>query len=254
MNKIFCILIAIIAVALFLLIASCCPQKWDCLNCKAQRVSGTLTECSRFDAPAWQQAETYPLQSANVDGPAVREEGKVKFIHHDDYLLCLADLSDSNVIQHNNLGSPVLFTSGDVLEIFLQAENQQCYWELHFGPDGQIRAFLFYVSGGKYEQVKLDGLKTEVKLDGTLNQGADRDMGWRMLAVIPLAELYRRGSTITGIPLPSKKVPARWKLMVGRYNYLDLNLKTKELSQIVKATGKPNFHRQKSWVTLNMTD
>lgn len=254
MNKIFYILMAVIAVALFLLIASCCPQKWDCLNCKAQRASVTLAECISSDAPVWQQAEAYPLQSANVDGPAVREEGKVKFTHHDDYLLCFAELYDSNIIQRNNLDSPVLFTGGDVLEIFLQAENQQCYWELHFGPDGQIRALLFHVRGGKYEQVKLDGLKTEVKLDGTLNQAADRDRGWRILAVIPLAELYRRGSAITGVPLPSKKVPARWKLMVGRYNYLDRDLKTNELSQIVKATGKPNFHRQKSWATLNMTD
>jgi hypothetical protein len=38
--------------------------------------------------------------------------------------------------------------------------------------------------------------------------------------------------------------------MVGRYNYLGQDLKTKELSQIVKATAKPDFHWQEAWAVL----
>lgn len=206
MKKLFYILLTINAAAVILLVISYWPERRNCLTCNAYPASGTLTDCLRFDAPAWRQAGTYPLQAADISTP-LREDGNVKFVRHGDHLLCLAKLSDSNIVQRNDSDNALLCESGDVLEIFLRAENQLCYWEMHFAPDGRIGTLFYPASGGEYEHMNVEGIKTKIKLDGTLNQASDRDRGWRLLAVIPLAELYRRGAAATGIPLPSEKSP-----------------------------------------------
>ncbi|MDD5600100.1 MAG: hypothetical protein PHV82_19300 [Victivallaceae bacterium] len=247
MDKLFHFLLAVIVVALVLLTASYWPWEWEYPTCNAKSVSGNLADYFNFDAPVWQEVEPYPLQTDTSSG----ESGDIKFIHCGYDLLCSARLSDSNIVQHGN-SKKLLCRSGDVLEIFLQAEKQLCYWEIHFAPDGRTDILFFPVQGDRYGQIKLDGLKTEVKLDGTLNLDTDHDRGWRLLAAIPLDELYQRGVSITGLPLHPEKVPAKWKITVGRYNYLDPNLKSYELSQLIKITAKPNFHQQKSWVVLRM--
>ncbi|MFA6717045.1 MAG: hypothetical protein WCS27_16830 [Victivallaceae bacterium] len=251
MNKLFYFLLAVSAVALALLAVSYRPWEWKYPDCNAKCVSGSTADYLNFDAPVWREVQSYPLQSAVANNTPTGENGNIKFIHCGYDLLFSAKLTDSNIVRRSST-IPSLCVSGDVLEIFLQAENQLCYWEIHFVPDGRTSILFRPVKGSNSEHVKLNGLKTKVKLDGTLNLDTDHDRGWRLLAAIPLDELYRRGASVTGLPLHPDKIPVKWKITVGRYNYLDRKLKNYELSQLLKITAKPNFHQQKSWVLLQM--
>jgi len=83
-----------------------------------------------------------------------------------------------------------------VLEIFIRPPDSQCYWEF-FATPNQHQAVTFFLSSGRrlpgcLQKKGMDGYRITVELDGTLNNYADRDHGWKCIAAILLKELRKK--------------------------------------------------------------
>jgi len=201
-----------------------------------------------FDALVWQHVPAYPFFPAGKKcPPTVAEGGTVHFLWNEDYLFVMADMKDSDLVQESDKDNQHHYASGDVLEIFIRPAGQRCYWEIYATPNNRKTVF-FYPSGGRQLPSCLlsNGMtdyQIKVELQGTLNNPADHDRGWRCIAAVPLKELRKQ------CPLDFNSL---WLVQVARYNY-SAYLEETEFSQIGITTSEyPNYHRFASYAKLHL--
>ena len=218
----------------------------DLVQYHAQRNSGNLAALSNFSAPAWTQAPSLPFRYAALETPTLIEGGNVKFLWNEEYLFVFADMIDSDIVQEADKDGEHFYRSGDVLEIFIRPAGAACYWELYVAPNGHLTTF-FYPSRGRllpscFNEPAMPGYQAKIELDGTFNNYADRDHGWRCIAAIPMKSLAEKAGAL------DFRKP--WLVQVARYNY-SVYLDQTEYSQIgITTTKTPNYHEFKSWINL----
>src|SRR3984957_15780595 len=162
------------------------PRRYTCYRAAAPiRIDG------RMDDAAWRGAP-WTDRFVDIEGatkPRPRFHTRAKMLWDDDYLYIGADLEEPHVWATLTEHDSVIFHDND-FEVFLNPSGDgRNYFEfeinaLNTGWD------LFlpkpYREGGKADNSwEIPGLKTAVRVDGSLNNPRDQDHGWTVEIAFP---------------------------------------------------------------------
>ena len=212
---------------------------------------------------AWKKAAAYDLYGAAEQfrdaHPDIRRlyvnkvqcPGKVSLLYDSRYLYVHAERQDDDLVAESDGDQVMLCNFGDVFEIFLKPADANHYWEIHISPKNQKlvlfypgRGYHFLPSVGPRKKSPLPGLKSSVRLNGTLNRRMDKDRSWSVTVAIPLAELAAQGIGL--------KPGSRWKILTARYNYSS-HQPNRELTTCPQLK-KLNFHAHEEYAELILKD
>lgn len=210
----------------------------------------------KMDEPEWNNAKVYSLELPykaystmpesiqKTIGDTLREGCKVKLLWDDNFLYIGAVFEDSDVVNLGKNDQEMLYSTGDLLEVFLKPEQVSYYWEI-YGSCNNLKTWLFYPSRGwvglpDANKYKPDAFMAAATVDGTLNKWQDRDTGWTLEIAIPVKAL-----TVNGDKFDNS---ANWTILLARYNY-SRYLPLKELSAFPKMSNV-NWHIYEEYARL----
>ncbi|MDZ4781195.1 MAG: carbohydrate-binding family 9-like protein [Planctomycetia bacterium] len=212
------------------------PKKYVCARAPAK-----VTLDGKLDDDAW-EAVAWTDDFVDIEGdkrPKPRFRTRAKMLWDDEYFYVAAQLDEPHVWGTITQRDAVIFQDND-FEVFIDPNgDSREYYEfeinaLNTGWD------LFlpkrYKDGGKaVDAWNIEGLKTAIHVDGTLNDPSDEDRGWSIELAIPwkaLAEYAQR-------PSPPQ-AGDRWRVSFSRVEWLtEVND-----GKYVKVPGK----REDNWV------
>lgn len=199
----------------------------------------------KLDDPQWQQA---PWTSDFVDiqgagHPTPRYRTRVKMLWDDKYLYIGAELEEPNVTGTLTEHDSVIFHDND-FEVFIKPlPDTASYYEfeinaLNTGWD------LFlpkpYNQGGKADNGwDIQGLKTAVAVQGTLNHPGDTDKGWTVEIAYPL-DAFKTRQTV-----PEPKPGTTWRINFSRVEWKPGN--PVEDNWVWSPQGVINMHVPEKW-------
>ncbi len=224
---------------------------------EAHRASGPLKIDGNLDEPAWRKAPPVPFTLAVA--PSMRNKvrelegkGSVRLLYDDQHLYLGFEFEDADVVDFSKRDDQELFTMSDVAEIFLKPSDQTWYWEFHVTPTGKVSAYWWPGRGrlglaGPTSHVTPRFIQAAAKVRGTINDWRDRDEGWTAEVAIPVAKLYRDGS--------SKTLGPNWTILVSRYNYSRYRMQATgpELSS-APALSEANYHLVEEYARLRLVE
>ena len=220
-------------------------------------VTSPLKVDGKLDEAVWQTAPRHDLTLVDssdklpeLTREAIRrdhyEAGNVRLLIDNDTLYIGIDFSDRDIVAQGTENQSMLFSSGDVAEIFLKSDDAPGYFELYVSPHGKQSSF-YFPSGGylglpdSFMEPALPGMRVAAVVTGTLNDPRDEDKGWTAEMAIPLAELQAK----SGVPF---SLAGRWRILVARYNY-GVQMRTKQHSAF-PPLPQLNFHLQEYYAPL----
>jgi hypothetical protein len=166
--------------------------------------------------------------------------GTVAVAHYNHDLIVYAELSDADIFNPVKQNGLPAYTQGDVLEIFLRAENEKNYLEHHITPDNYILQLMYpdknMISNPDFMTLCASHIpiRSQVLVQPELSL-------WRILAIVPLDLLASH---------PKEEVSPNWKFSFCRYDYT-----RGEKDPILSSTSALtvlNFHDQAAWGKLSL--
>ena len=190
------------------------PLSYDC-----RHITKPLVIDGVLDDAEWQLAP-WSGDFVDIEGaakPVPRYRTRVKMLWDDTYLYIAAEMEEPDVkatlLKHDS----VIFRDND-FEVFLKPlPLTPSYYEfemnaLNTGWD----LFLSkpYRQGGKADDSwDVQGLRTAVAIQGTLNQSVDKDKGWTVEIAYPLAAFQSRQM------VPRPKPGSTWRINFSRVEW-----------------------------------
>jgi hypothetical protein len=176
--------------------------------------------------------------------------GTVAVAHYNNDLIVYAELTDDDIFNPAKRNGVEAFKQGDVLEIFLRAENEENYLEHHITPDNYVLQFRWpsvkivekiveEFRAGKHPDY-LTQYASHIPIRSQTVVQSDLSL-WRIFAVVPLELLASH---------PKEGVVRDWRFSFSRYDYTQ-GEKTPILSS-TSALKAPNFHELTSWGKLSL--
>ncbi|WBQ04999.1 carbohydrate-binding family 9-like protein [Kribbella sp. CA-293567] len=154
-------------------------------------LDGSLTH------PAWEQAPWTSdfVDIAGPDATTPRFRTRAKLLYDDQYLYVGGQLEEPHVWSTMTEPNTWLYEENN-FELFLDPDGDgQNYYEFEINPLGTIWELSLpkpYSEGGvPVDPDNLPGLRTAVRINGTLNDPADTDSGWTVEAAFPWADLAK---------------------------------------------------------------
>ena len=149
----------------------------------------------RLDDPAWQRAR-WSGPFTDIEGPARPEpafETRVKMVWDQECLYLGARLEEPHLWATLVRRDAVIYHDND-FEIFIDPDgDNHLYYELEINALGTVWDLLLvrpYRDGGPaIDAWDIQGLRTAVALDGTLNDPSDLDRGWTVEVAVPWSVL-----------------------------------------------------------------
>ena len=222
----------------------------------AYRATSPLTIDGSLDDLAWRDApwsETF----VDIEGdaqPRPRLDTRVKMLWDADYFFVGADLRDPHLWATLTEHDAVIFHDND-FEVFIDpnGDNHE-YYELELNALGTTWDLLLpkpYRDDGKaVNGWEIAGLKTGVRLNGTLNRSDDTDEGWSVELALPwraLGELARRPSPPDdGDQWRVNFSRVQWQLTAASGGYTKVP-DTKEHNWVWSPQNVINMHRPERW-------
>ncbi|HVU64065.1 MAG TPA: carbohydrate-binding family 9-like protein [Phycisphaerales bacterium] len=207
-------------------------------------INGDITK------PVWNDA-AWTDDFVDIEGdlkPAPAFRTRVKMMWDDDNLYFAAQLEEPHVWATLTERDSVVFHDND-FEVFL---NPSCdtknYYELEVNALNTVWDLLLrkpYREGGKGDNsFNIVGLKTAVKVHGTINDPRDTDTGWDVEVAIPFKALNMH----THHPGPPKDGDA-WKINFSRVEW-DTNIVSPPVSgpHSIPAYVKVEGAKEHNWV------
>lgn len=211
-----------------------------------------------LSAPEWQKAKAEDFfwlkpdhfefwseeRKKNV-GEFLREKAQIKILWNEEYLAFGVSMEDSDIVAEGTQkdNQTLLYTKGDIVEIFIKPVDAPYYWEL-YGTPNELKSILFYPSRGRLlVPSTLDQNPEEItvktQLYGTLNDWTTVDTGWDMIMKVPLRMLSKYGKKLES---------GQWTIMAGRQNY-SYSLPMKEES-CYPPLATSDFHNTEDYALL----
>lgn len=223
------------------------PLSYQCLRAEAPiQVDGNITD------PAWRYAP-WTSDFIDIEGdskPRPKYRTRVKMLWDDRYLYIAAELEEPDVKATLTQRDSVIFKDND-FEVFLKPlPATKSYYEfeinaLNTGWD------LFlpkpYNEGGQADNSwDIEGLKTAIGVQGTLNNPRDKDQGWTVEMAIPLTAFASRQQ----VPLP--RDGTTWRINFSRVQWTAG--KKNEDNWVWSPQGVVNMHVPQRWGFLHFSE
>jgi len=149
----------------------------------------------RINDPAWKTA-SWTTDFVDIEGdlkPRPRLRTRVKMLWDDHYFYIAAELLEPHVWGTLTKHDSVIFHDND-FEVFIDPDgDNHSYGELEvnaLNTTWDLKLPRPYKDGGKADNSwELEGLKTAVHVQGTLNDPRDTDQGWTLEIAIPWRDL-----------------------------------------------------------------
>lgn len=224
--------------------------------------AGPIVIDGALNEPAWREAagteEFMDIEGSAKPRPRFRTQAWMLWDEH--YFYIAAQLEEPHVWGTLTNHDAVIFQDPD-FEVFIDPDGDaHDYYEfemnaLNTGWDLLLKKP--YKDGGPaLNEWEIPGLKTAVRVDGTLNQSSDRDRGWSVEIALPwkaLADLARR-------PAPPKEGDqwrvnfsrVEWQIDIvdGRYRKVP---GTREDNWVWSPQGIVDMHRPEKWGYVQFT-
>jgi hypothetical protein len=203
------------------------------------RAATPLVIDGALDDAAWEAA---PWTDAFVDiegdrQPKPRFRTRVKMLWDDKALYIAAELEEPHVWANVTKHDAVIFRDND-FEVFLDPDgDSHLYGELELNARNTTWDLLLtkpYKDGGKAVNAwEITGLKTAVKVQGTLNDPSDKDTGWTLEIAWPWEGLKELGDL-----RPTPKDGDQWRINFSRVEW-DVEV---EEGKYRKVKEKPEYN------------
>jgi hypothetical protein len=223
------------------------PLSYTCLRAATPiRIDGKLDDAAWAKAP-W----TVDFVDIEGDGklrPKFRT--RVKMLWDDQYLYIAAELEEPDVKATLTQRDSVIFRDND-FEVFLKPlPETDSYYEfeinaLNTGWD----LFLpkpYNVDGQPDNSWDIEGLKTAIAVQGSLNKSDDRDHGWTVEIAYPLDAFASRQA------VPHPRAGTTWRINFSRVQWTDG--KAKEDNWVWSPQGLIDMHVPARWGYLHFSE
>src|SRR5258706_16125243 len=193
------------------------PRGYVCYRAKSPiAIDGKGDEASWTDAP-WTE------DFVDIEGaakPAPRFRTRAKMLWDDQYLYVFAELDDPHIWGTLKKKNDIIFYDND-FEVFVNPSgDNHNYYEFEMNALNTIWELTLdkpYRDGGPaHHGTNLDGLKSAVHVDGTLNDPSNKDRGWSVEIAFPWKGLARYAPAGAAPP----KDGQQWRLGFSRVEWL----------------------------------
>ena len=203
----------------------------------------------KLNDPAWKQAE-WTTDFVDIEGalkPVPRFRTRAKMLWDDKYLYIAAELEEPDVKATLTQHDSVIFHDND-FEVFIKPlPATPSYYEFEINAlNTSWDLFLDkpYNQLGKPDNSwDIQGLKTAVAIQGTLNQPSDKDHGWTLEIAYPLSAFASRQH------VPPPKNGTQWRMNFSRVEWKAGQ--SKEDNWVWSPQGVINMHVPEKWGYLN---
>ncbi len=186
------------------------------------RAGGTINIDGKGDEPAW-DAVPWTEDFADIEGPgkvAPRFRTRAKMLWDDEYLYVYAELQDPHVWGTITKKNEVIFRDND-FEVFINPDgNNHNYYEYEMNALNTIWELTldrpYRDDGPVHLGTNLEGLKSAVQVNGTLNDSSDTDKGWSVEIAFPLKGLAKYAKTVKCPPVDGEQ----WRLGFSRVEWV----------------------------------
>jgi hypothetical protein len=212
------------------------PLRYSCVRCPvAPNLSGAI------DDPVWEMAP-WTSDFVDIEGdvkPKPRFRTRAKMLWDDDCFYIAAEMEEPHVWGTLTERDSIIFHDND-FEVFIDPDgDSKSYFELEVNALNTVWDLWLeipYRDGGQAD-VKwcIEGLRTAVRVDGTINDPSDVDGGWSVEMAIPWKALTDKA----GMPCPPTLGDV-WRLNFSRVEWQT----TVEDGRYVKVPNKP----EDNWV------
>lgn len=234
------------------------------------RASEPIAIDGKLDEPAWKKAAwTEKFMDIEADlKPKPRFRTQVKMLWDDNYLYFGAELEEPDVWATLTTRDSIIYLDND-FEVFIDPDGDSHeYYELEmnvFGTEWDLLLVRPYRDGGPaVHSWDIQGLKTKVFVDGTINKPGDKDKGWSVEIAMPWDVLKE---CIPG----KKRLPAagdQWRVNFSRVEY-QVEVKDGKYFKVMdQKKGKPlpednwtwapqgliNIHYPEMWAFVQFSD
>ena len=248
--------------ALFIIFCAHCfaqnlPKKYTCI-----KTNDTLIIDGKLDEAAW-QAIAWSESFQDIEGekkPKPLFDTRIKMLWDDQYLYIAAELEEPHLWATYDKRDMVIFQENN-FEVFFDPDGDtHNYFEFQINAKGTFWDLMLlkpYRDGGPaMSSWDIKGLKKGINLQGSLNNGIDKDTGWTVELVFPWEVLKEC--------TPNGKVPSNgdfWRMNFSRVEWkkdwvngsyekrIDPNTgKTfPEFNWVWSPQGEINMHRPETW-------
>jgi hypothetical protein len=216
---------------------------------EVHRAAKAIDIDGKLDEKAWKQT-AWTESFVDIEGstkPLPRFRTRAKMLWDDQYLYIAAELEEPDVKASLTKHDSVIFHDND-FEVFLKPlPKEEGYFEfemnaLNTGWDLYLNKP--YRMGGKADNSwEMDGLKTAVFVQGTLNHASDKDKGWTLEIAIPWTAFSLRQ------PVPKPEVGTEWRINFSRVEWKAGQ--PKEDNWVWSPQGVVNMHVPERWGYLH---
>ncbi|QRR04183.1 carbohydrate-binding family 9-like protein [Dyadobacter sandarakinus] len=177
-------------------------------------IDGKLSESD------WKKVEWTP-RFVDIEGdkkPLPLQNTQVKMLWDNDYLYIAAVMEEEHIWAYQDKKDQVVFLEND-FEVFIDPDGDtDNYYELEINAiNNSFDLFLPkpYRKGGKPDiKWNIEGLKSAVSIEGTLNNAADTDKQWTLEIAIPFKSLST-GQVAAVMPQDGTS----WRINFSRVNW-----------------------------------
>ena len=200
----------------FISIAAAEPLSYDCFfSDKAPTVDGDLSDA------AWEKA-TWTSDFIDIRGdkqPKPRFRTRAKMLWTSEGLHVCGEMKEPHVWGTLTEKNAIIFHDND-FEIFLDPDGDTLnYYEFEINALGTIWELTLdrpYAKGGTaVHGTNLPGLKSAVKIQGTLNDPSDTDTGWTVEVFLPWKDLAKHQGSVSSPP----KAGDTWRINFSRVEW-----------------------------------
>jgi hypothetical protein len=167
---------------------------------------GVIKLDGKLDEAAWKDAPSTGDFVRTIDGLPADQKTTAKVLWDDKNLYVAFDCADKDVWTTLDKHDDKLWTQ-EAVEMFIDADGDgKTYVELQVNPkNATFDSYL--ASYRKNENDWNSGMKTAVKVDGTIEDRKDTDKGWTVEMAIPLADAMGKLKEMKNVP---PKVGTEW--------------------------------------------
>ena len=222
-------------------------------NYSVTRATRPVTIDGKLDDPAWHSAG-WTADFVDIEGaakPNPRFRTRMKMLWDDQYLYIAAELEEPNVTAKLTEHDSVIFHDND-FELFIKPlPDTDSYYEfemnaLNTGWDLFLNKP--YRAGGKADNSwNIDGLKTAVAIQGTLNNPTDQDKGWTLEIALPWSSFRLRQPEVQ-----QPHAGTEWRINFSRVEWTAGQ--PKENNWVWSPQGVINMHVPDRWGFLKFVD